>query len=57
VNDVGEVGARQRICGVRIIGDPRYAEIGHQFLPFTALPEPPLRLRLRNGYPDRRQFD
>jgi hypothetical protein len=33
VDDVGQVRTRQSVCGVRLIGDPRDPEIGHDYLP------------------------
>ena len=33
MDDVGEVRARQSVCGVRLVGDPRDPEIGHFILP------------------------
>jgi hypothetical protein len=33
MNDVGQIGTSQGICGVCVLGDARDAEIGHVFLP------------------------
>src|SRR4051795_3690231 len=33
MDDVGQVGTSQRVCGVRLTGDPRDAKVGHHILP------------------------